>query len=190
MVHNLSMAGPVISRPGRTPAPSRPGGAARQARALRAAVRALVRRFSISERADTTCCGLTIAQAATLEALGLQGPLSLGALGRRLGIAPSTLTRNLARLEDRGLVARRRRPGDRRAFDVTLTPAGRGAAAALERREDLFARSVLDRLPVPRRRRALRGLCDLLAAVRGATEACCPGAFDHLMTDFPGDRRR
>ena len=30
----------------------------------------LVRRFSLSERADVSCCGVTVAQAATLEALG------------------------------------------------------------------------------------------------------------------------
>ena len=37
-----------------------------EAKRLRAAVRALVRRFSVSERADVECCGLTVAQAATL----------------------------------------------------------------------------------------------------------------------------
>jgi hypothetical protein len=36
---------------------------------LRALVAALVRRFSLSERADVECCGLTVAQSATLEAL-------------------------------------------------------------------------------------------------------------------------
>lgn len=153
---------------------------------LRAAVRALVRRFSISERADTACCGLTVAQAATLEALADES-LRLGALGQRLGIAPSTLTRNLARLEEAGLVERESDPGDARAARVALTEAGRDAARGVERQEQAFARDVLERLPAERRAAALQALESLLGAVREATEACCPGAFDHLMKDAGGD---
>ncbi len=160
----------------------------REAGRLLAGIRALVRRFSVSERADTSCCGMTIAQAATLEALGTSGPMTLGTLSRRLGVSPSTLTRNLARLEERALVGRRSHPRDGRAFEVALTGRGRKAAILLDRRDEEFARSVLDRLPAQRARRALQGLNDLLAAVRGATESCCPGAFDHLMQDFPRAR--
>jgi DNA-binding MarR family transcriptional regulator len=141
---------------------------------MRAAVRVLVRRFSLSERADTACCGLTVAQAATLEALAGE-PLRLGALGQRLGIAPSTLTRNLARLEEAGLVERESDPSDARA------------ARGVERQEQAFAREVLDRLPAERRASALEALESLLAAVREATEACCPGAFDHLMKETWGE---
>jgi len=39
-----------------------------QARRLLENIRALVRRFSLAERADMSCCGMTVAQAATLEA--------------------------------------------------------------------------------------------------------------------------
>ena len=45
---------------------------------LRAAIRALVRRFAVSERADVACCGVTVAQAAALEALGAEGPRAFG----------------------------------------------------------------------------------------------------------------
>ena len=79
---------------------------ASDARRLRDAIRALVRRFAISERADFACCGMTVAQAATLETLSTEGAMRLGDLCARLGIAPSTLTRNLLRLEERGLVKR------------------------------------------------------------------------------------
>jgi hypothetical protein len=44
---------------------------------------------------------------------------------------------------------------------------------------------MLGRLPAGRSGVLLDGLQELLAAVRGATEDCCPGAFDHLMQDFP-----
>jgi DNA-binding MarR family transcriptional regulator len=160
-------------------------GADEAARQLRAAIRALVRRFSISERADTACCGLTVAQAATLEALASDGPLRLGELGRRLGITPSTLTRNLARLEAAGLAERLPDERDARAGRVGLTAAGRRAAARLERQEQAFARQILETLPAERRAIAVSAIVELLGAVRQATESCCPGAFDHLMKDMP-----
>lgn len=152
------------------------------ARWLRASFRALVRRFSVSERADVSCCGVTVAQAAAVETLKVEGPMRMGALCRRLGITPSTLTRNLRRLESAGLVSRVRDAADARANRVGLTAQGRKAAERLEQQEEAFAADILSRLPLERRRRALEGLSDLLGALREATEACCPGAFDHLMT--------
>jgi DNA-binding MarR family transcriptional regulator len=148
-------------------------------------IQLLVRRFAIAERADVSCCGLTVAQSAALDVLHAEGPLRLAALGRRLGITPSTLTRNLDRLLEARLVSRGTDPEDARAAHIVLTTAGRRAAEEVARREDVFARSILERLPAERRERALAGLSDLLLAVREATEACCPGAFDHLMTDVP-----
>lgn len=178
--------------------PGGPGGPGRQgggeAARLRAAVRGLVRRFGVSERADVSCCGVTVAQAAALEALFGHGPMRLSDLGRRLGIAPSTLTRNLDRLVEGGLVVRQADGRDARAARVKLTAAGRRAALGVADREEDFARQVLERIPEDRRGAVVESLGDLLEAVRGATEACCPGAFDHLMEGFgrasacgPGD---
>jgi DNA-binding MarR family transcriptional regulator len=148
---------------------------------LRASFTALLRRFSISERADVQCCGMTVAQAATLEALGREGALRLGRLGKLLGIAPSTLTRNVARLEDAGLVKRSSDESDGRGARVELTEKGRRARLRIEALEDAFARRVLQRLSPVARERALEGLAALLEAVRDETESCCPGAFDHLV---------
>ena len=153
---------------------------------LRAAIRALVRRFAVSERADVACCGVTVAQAAALEAIGAEGPTRLRELGRRLGIAPSTLTRNLARLEASGLVGREADPEDARSARVGLTAQGRRAARAVAAQEVDFARQVLARIPAVRRAAVVASLEDLLAAVRAATEECCPGAFDHLMAGVEG----
>jgi DNA-binding MarR family transcriptional regulator len=145
----------------------------------------MVRRFSISERADVACCGMTVAQAATLETLASDGPMRLGDLGARLGIAPSTLTRNLVRLEERGLVKRAPERVDRRVFHAVLTSAGERAAAEVSRQDEAFAASIIDRLPAATRGATLDALEGLLFAVRDATESCCPGAFDHLMSGIP-----
>lgn len=152
------------------------------AQELRAAIKVLVRRFSIGERADVACCGVTVAQAAALEVLRSEGAMRLGTLGKRLGITPSTLTRNLARLEQTGLVTREADPDDARAARVALTAAGREAAAEVERTEEAVAESILAELPAGSRQRALDALGDLLGAVRRVTEGCCAGAFDHLMS--------
>ena len=152
-----------------------------QARRLQEAIRVLVRRFSLAERADIGCCGMTVAQAATLQALA-DGGLRLSDLGKRLGITPSTLTRNLSRLEDRGLVQKEADPNDGRAQRVALTKNGFEAAREVERQERTFAHSVLERLPQGSASEALNMLEDILTAVRSATEECCPGAYDHLIT--------
>ena len=162
------------------PASSRP-----RARRLLRGVRALVRRFQVSERADVECCGVTIAQAATLETLREDGRMGLGALGKRLGITPSTLSRNLVRLVEAGHVARFEDAADARAAQVDLTAAGRRVADRLESQEEDFAGEILARIPAARRAQVVEALGDLLAAVRSATEDCCPGAFSHLMRDFP-----
>jgi DNA-binding MarR family transcriptional regulator len=173
-----------------------------QARRLTGALRALARRFALSERDEASCCGITRAQAATLSALRGER-VRLGALGKRLGITPSTLTRNLARLEEQGLVERiaDARDGraccaeltvadarDGRACCAELTDSGRRAERRFRRRDDAFAVDVLARLPEQRRERTLEALDELLLAVREATESCCGGAFDHLMKDFPERR--
>ena len=160
-------------------------GVGSEARRLRAGIRALVRRFAVSERADVACCGVTVAQAATLETLLRVGPLRQGDLGRRLGVTASTLTRNLERLVNDGLVTRAADPDDARAARVALTASGRRAAARLEAQEEEFGQAILDRLPPARRAAAMDALQDLLVAVREATESCCPGAFDHLIDGFP-----
>jgi DNA-binding transcriptional ArsR family regulator len=119
--------------------------AAPDARRLLHHGRALVRRFAVSERADVFCCGMTIAQAATLETLRLEGPLRMGDLGRRLGIAPSTLTRNLQRLLDMGYVKRegrrQRRPGGEGRASPPPAAARRTGSASGELRREILGRT-------------------------------------------------
>jgi len=159
--------------------------AADPALVLLTGVRGLVRRFSVAERADVSCCGVTVAQAAAVETLLASGPTRLGELARRLGIAASTLTRNIERLEASGLVRREPDPEDARSSRVALTGRGKTAALALGRQELAFARSVLEKIPEERRARVVAAFQDLLLAVREATESCCPGAYEHLMEGLP-----
>jgi len=154
------------------------------ARRLQQGFRALIRRFSLAERSEMSCCGMTVAQAATLQALA-DGALRLGELSKRLGITASTLSRNVARLEERGFLRRIGDPDDGRAQRVALTDSGRQAGVEVGLQEIEFARSVLECLPPGSVASTLDGFNQLLSAVRRATERCCPGAYDHLMTEMP-----
>jgi DNA-binding MarR family transcriptional regulator len=133
---------------------------------------------------------MTVAQAATLEALLYRPPMRLGDLGQRLGISASTLTRNLARLKERALVAVSPDPTDGRASVIELTPAGRLAAEEQSLQEQQFFESIIEHLPADDHGGTLETLDKLWNAVRAATEQCCPGAFDHLMDHPAGPERK
>ena len=75
--------------------------------------------------------GLTMGQFAVLEALLHLGPMSQSGLGGKLLRSGSNTTMVLDNLEERGFVKRRRRTDDRRAIEVSLSPAGRRRIAEL-----------------------------------------------------------
>ena len=112
------------------------------------AVRGLVRRFSISERADVACCGMTVAQAATLETLHGRaracGSATWGAAwaSRR---APSAATWSGSRTRGSWPAAPTPtmlgRPGS------SLTIAGRRKARSSPLQEEAFAEDVLGAFP-------------------------------------------
>ncbi|MCP4201242.1 MAG: winged helix-turn-helix transcriptional regulator [bacterium] len=138
---------------------------AEQAEFLLEGLRALTRTQQISERANVACGGMTVAQAATLQVLYLEGPMRLGVLSRRLGIAPSTLTRNVERIEARGWVERVSDPKDGRAYRMRLTADGRTQARQIEEQNEQFAQLLIAELPLHRRERVIGGLLDLLEAI-------------------------
>lgn len=69
--------------------------------------------------------GLTYLQYLALMALWAEAPLSIGELGRRLGLDASTLTPLCKRMEKAGLVDRARDPSDERRVLIDLTPRAR-----------------------------------------------------------------
>lgn len=82
--------------------------------------------------------GTTRAQWRVLLLLARNEGLNQGAIADRLEVEPITLCRMIDRLEDAGLVERRRDPADRRAWRIYLTDAAepvlermRGCAAKL-----------------------------------------------------------
>ncbi len=75
--------------------------------------------------------GLTPTQLGVLEAVLHKGPLTQRDLGRKVLTSAGNMTDVIDKLERRGLVSRSRKPGDRRAVRVELTPDGRRGIEAL-----------------------------------------------------------
>ncbi|MBV9793768.1 MAG: winged helix-turn-helix transcriptional regulator [Actinobacteria bacterium] len=86
---------------------------------LRVAIARLSRRLRHHELA-----GLTPTQLSALATVERSGPMRLGDVAAAEGIAPSTLTRLVTALEDRGYVERCTVPADARASTLTITPGG------------------------------------------------------------------
>jgi DNA-binding MarR family transcriptional regulator len=69
--------------------------------------------------------GLTLTQLSALVTIEQSDSIRLGDLAEREGVAPSTLSRIVATLEDAGLVTRTPDPSDRRSSWMSLTDDGR-----------------------------------------------------------------
>jgi DNA-binding MarR family transcriptional regulator len=69
--------------------------------------------------------GLTPALFALLNVLGARDGTIQQQLSFDMGIDPSAMVKLINELENAGLAERRRRPNDRRAWEVAITPKGR-----------------------------------------------------------------
>jgi DNA-binding MarR family transcriptional regulator len=101
--------------------------------------RLMRRRFD--ERAREV--GATRAQWRTLTTLSRNEGLNQGALADLLEVEPITLCRMIDRLEEAGLVERRRDDADRRAWRIHLTAAAAPVIAKLEAMGDRFNADIL-----------------------------------------------
>ena len=104
--------------------------------------------------------GLTPSQLSTLAYVGSSGPVRLGDLAAAERIAPSTLTRLVNVLEERGYLRRQPAPDDARAYLVTVTAAGRDALERIRAEGTSMLAEILRTLPL-----------DQLAALEAALPA-------------------
>ena len=88
---------------------------------------------------DPAFSGITMAQFILLDAVEHAGSAGHARIAEVAGVSGATLTQALFRAEERGLLARRRDPSDRRTIAVELT--GRGRELLDEKRTLLSARA-------------------------------------------------
>ena len=109
--------------------------------------------------------GLTPALFALLNVLGARDGTIQQQLSTDMAVDPSAMVKLINELEDAGLAERRRRPGDRRAWEVSITPTGR---RTLHRAKQLAAQvedEVLGGLSAADRRQLLTLLRRALVSV-------------------------
>lgn len=118
------------------------------ASALRLSVMRLARRLR-QQRADLS---LSLNQLATLAVLDRDGDLTPRNLAAREKVQPPSMTRILAALEERGLVARTPHATDGRQHLVSLTDAARAMLREDRRRRDAWLACRLQELTADERR--------------------------------------
>ncbi len=99
--------------------------------------------------------GLTPALFALLNVLGAREGAIQQQLSSDMGIDPSAMVKLIDELEGAGLAERRRRAGDRRAWEVAITPKGRRALARARRLSSEVEAEVLGGLTAADRRQLL-----------------------------------
>jgi DNA-binding MarR family transcriptional regulator len=109
--------------------------------------------------------GLNLRMWGVLNVLDAEGAISQQALGRCVGIDPSSMVATIDELEGRGWVERRPHPTDRRAHALYLTRDGH----ELLRRARKLARSAQDELLAPLDASEREQLHDYLHRIAAAT---------------------
>jgi DNA-binding MarR family transcriptional regulator len=123
---------------------------------LRLAVLRLSRRLRQQTAGD-----ITASQLSALSAVAKHGEVSLGELAAIERIAPPSMTRIAASLEEQGLVERRVDAADRRVARVVVSPAGEALLAENRTRRDAFLAARLQDL-TPEERATLAKAVPLL----------------------------
>jgi len=108
---------------------------------------------------------LTLVQVRVLRRLAKR-PQALGQLGAELNLAPPSMTRLVDRLEERGLIARRRDADDRRKVVASLTEKGRRLVSVLPFLEGTAIRTAVDRMSDADRERIALAIGEFNVAVR------------------------
>lgn len=89
------------------------------------AMRRLIRATDVDSKGLARQTNLSTSQLLVLELLADENPSTVGSIAERVGLAQATVTGMVDRLEEKGLVSRKRGESDRRQVNVTLTDAGR-----------------------------------------------------------------
>jgi len=117
---------------------------------------------------------MSMRQVKAVFVLTIHGPLSVGALGRRLDLAEPTASLLVEELVTKGLAARETDPLDRRRTLVRLTSEGTTLVDRLQQTRDENLIRWLGQLGEGDLEALLRGLEAILRAAQGCTETAGP----------------
>lgn len=111
---------------------------------------------------------LTPTMRAAVGTISREGPLTLGELAASEHVAPPTITKAVAKLEDRGLVEREADPTDRRVARVVLSDLGQRWLEADRQRRHAWLADRIDELDAAERDRLVRAVDAIESLIGGA----------------------
>jgi len=143
----------------------------RQLRDLHAAMLDLVSLMNQPQRDATllAAAGIPLDRALFPLLVGIErrGPIGVVDLADSVGRDYTTVSRQVAKLESLGLVARRGRPADRRVREATVTPAGKAMTDRLDAARERLGRAIFatwETHDIDELARLMRKFADTLAA--------------------------
>lgn len=152
-----------------------------QAERLHRLMTDLVKRYQFRDRSRICCFGVSVSGCYVLDELAERGDQTMQALAARLFLSVSTMSRVVGQLVRRGLVSRRRDPGDGRVVWVSLTREGKEVLARIHEGLIDSQREILRPLSAGEREAVVRVLGQLVGAV---------GVWQGPAGDRAGRRRR
>jgi DNA-binding MarR family transcriptional regulator len=130
-------------------------------------LREVARLYLRQQRRVAACCGGTsLTQCWILTELGRSGSLTVGQLAAAIGFDKSWTSRAVDALAAEKLVRKQSHAEDGRRISVILSAKGKARFAAINGALDGHSRSVMKRIPAPRRREVEKALLQLEAALR------------------------
>jgi len=153
--------------------------------AVMEALRRVVRFLRLADRRAEGAVGLSAAQMFVVTALEAAPATSMSDLAARTLTDQSSVSTVVARLVERGLVARRRASGDKRRVELALTARGRDVAARAPELAQVRIVRALEAMPRDERRALVAALGRFVTAI-GADQL----APRMLFEDEPASPRR
>jgi len=117
--------------------------------------------------------GLPEAQLAALRFVYRNPGCLLGDVAAALGVSPPAATRLVDRLQEKGLVVRGLKKGDRRAFSLTASTEGERAAVSIDAMEGQAVEQLLRCLTGEERQLVLRAMELVIATDGTSPESLC-----------------
>jgi len=125
-----------------------------------------IRKIVNIDRNEKFCYGVTLSQCYAIETLVSMGSLSMNELSDEMGLAISTLTRNLDILERDGIIRRKRSSNDRRKVIVELSAKGFELSKRLTKCSQNFTDEILKNIPEKKKNEVLESLKLLNQAIK------------------------
>jgi DNA-binding MarR family transcriptional regulator len=143
------------------------------------ALRALVLAAQGFRQGFANALGVTVSDTLAMSHLAAGGPLSARELAFRTGLAPSSITAMVDRLEHAGLATRTIRADNRRTLDIDLTERGRRALALSAR----WTRCAVAAVGHGRLPDLTRGLNELATSLRDEALAFTAATTNNELTE-------